>query len=46
MYFILTSESNIPRANGVERRSVRKPGARVLIPPAIYTRGKKRSREV
>ena len=35
-----------PWANGAERRSGRKPGARVLIPPAIYTRGKERTSEV
>jgi hypothetical protein len=29
-----------PRANGAERRSGRQPGARELIPPAIYSRGR------
>jgi hypothetical protein len=30
---------DFPRANGAERRSGRKPGARVLIPPRLFTPG-------
>ena len=33
-----------PRANGAGRRC--KPGARVLIPPGYFTRGKERTSEV
>ena len=29
----------LSRANGAERRSGRKPGARVLIPPRLFTPG-------
>jgi hypothetical protein len=32
----------IPRANGAERRSGRKPGARVLIPPGYLHPGKRK----
>jgi hypothetical protein len=37
--YISFSLNDHPRANGAERRSGRKPGARVLIFPTISTRG-------
>jgi hypothetical protein len=35
---------DFPRANGAERRSGRKPGARVLIPPGYLHPGKLKSK--
>jgi hypothetical protein len=46
----LSRPSPLPRANGAERRSGRKPGARVLFPSegtiTIYTRGNESISEV
>jgi hypothetical protein len=42
----LTCTSIYLRAKGAERRSGRKPGVRVLIPPAIYIRGNESIGEV
>jgi hypothetical protein len=41
-----TACSNYPRANGAERRSGRKPGARVLIPLDYLYRGKESTSEI
>jgi hypothetical protein len=46
MIYKIRSDQKYYRANGAERRSGRKPGARVLIPPAIYTRGNESISEV